>query len=482
MLKKLNQLFPLSLKMLTMKLSSFIILLILLCADVIAQESKNITLLDRWHEDSLITNSSNVRYSGCWGFERNGMEYAMIGSTEGSHFFKLDNEENKLVPVDFVEGKFVSTMVIHREFKTFGNYAYATCDEGSSSLQIIDLSYLPDSVVKVVDIQDERFGKIHNLFIDTTNALLYTCLVTPFSGGNAQSIIPMRVFSLNDPLDPQLLWEGPSDIPEVHDCYVRNNIAILNCGMDGLRVYDFSNPSSPIYKSNLTFYQDQGYNHQGWLTPDGNTYVFADETNGKRVKKCKLEDDLSIEVQVSFGTEWENGSIPHNIMCSNEFAFIAYYNEGLRVFDLRYGTPKEIAHYDTYPEENIFKMNGAWGVYSQYSSGRIIISDRQYGLFLFSFNKEIFLDLPDTDQFTVYPNPVFEGETVLLRAPKDENSEFNVELLSADGKKLIEFDVIGQSFFEIPMSYAPGTYFLKFTYENYLGDSILETKKLIIQN
>jgi len=54
--------------------------------------------------------------------------------------------------------------------------------------------------------------------------------------------------------------------------------------------------------------------------------------------------------------------------------------------------------------------------------------------------------------------------------------------LSADGKKLIEFDVIGQSFCEIPMSYAPGTYFLKFTYENYLGDSILETKKLIIQN
>ena len=52
------------------------------------------TYLDNWHDDTLATNSSKVRYSGCWGFERNNEEYAIIGSTEGTHFFHVKN--NKL--------------------------------------------------------------------------------------------------------------------------------------------------------------------------------------------------------------------------------------------------------------------------------------------------------------------------------------------------------------------------------------------------
>ena len=100
-----------------------------------SQEQKNITFLDDWSEDSLITNTSLVRYSGCWGFTQGDKEYAIIGSTEGTHFFQLD-ETNKLKPCGFIEGKFNSSQVIHREFKTFGNYAYSICDEGNSSMQI----------------------------------------------------------------------------------------------------------------------------------------------------------------------------------------------------------------------------------------------------------------------------------------------------------------------------------------------------------
>src|SRR5574343_1112667 len=179
----------------------FRLLLIFLCLPLVlfSQSQKNVTFLDNLFEDTLATNSSKVRFSGCWGFERENEEYAIIGSTEGTHFFHISNDELK--PVGFIEGKYNSAQVVHREFKTFGNYAYSVCDEGTSSLQIIDLSYLPDSVVKVADLQNNLFGKTHNLFIDTTNALLYACLVTPIIGGIPTSIIPLRVFSLADPLD-----------------------------------------------------------------------------------------------------------------------------------------------------------------------------------------------------------------------------------------------------------------------------------------
>lgn len=456
----------------------FRLLLIFLCLPLVlfSQSQKNVTFLDNWFEDTLATNSSKVRFSGCWGFERENEEYAIIGSTEGTHFFHISNDELK--PVGFIEGKYNSAQVVHREFKTFGNYAYSVCDEGTSSLQIIDLSYLPDSVVKVADLQNNLFGKTHNLFIDTTNALLYACLVTPIIGGIPTSIIPLRVFSLADPLNPMLLWEGPDDIPVVHDIYVRNNIAFLNCGEYGLRVYDFSNPIAPIYKSNLSFYQDQGYNHQGWLSPNGKTYIFADETSGKRVKKCAVSNNHTVQINQLFGVNSEDGSISHNIMCTDEFAFIAYYNEGLRIFDIR-SNPKEIAHYDTYPDDSPFKMNGAWGVYSNYSSGNVIISDRQYGLFLFNFNKETFL-AETIDDFSIYPNPSETGTTLTIRSENDEISNFNIEIFDGFGRKVSSAKSGFNSYCVIDSPSKAGIYFASIQYVNYLGEELIVTKKISV--
>lgn len=453
------------------------IIFIFYCSTLFGQEQKNITFLDNWYEDSIITNTNLARYNGCWGFIRNGEEYAIIGSTEGSHFFHL-TADNKLVPSGFVEGKFNSSQVIHREFKTYGNYAYSICDEGNSSLQIIDLSYLPDSVVKVADIQDSNFGKTHTLFIDTANALLYACLVTPIVSGNPLTIIPLRVFSLLDPLNPTLIWEGPFDIPIVHDCYVRNNIAILNCGSDGIRVYDFTNPSAPNYINNLTFYLDQGYNHQGWLSPNGSTYIFADETNGKRVKKCSVDSNMSIQVKQLFGTNYENNSIPHNIMCTDQYAFIAYYNEGLRIFDIR-NVPNEIANYDTYPTYSAFQMNGAWGVYSDYPSERIIVSDRQNGLFLLHFDQSIFANQAAED-FTIYPNPSDKNQSIIVRSANDKIFEFTITLYNTTGEIIWTQNSINQSYCSFLSPEVAGFYSLKIEYTNYLGEWEIINRKLII--
>ncbi len=456
-----------------------LIFLSLFCSSLLhSQEHKNITFLDNWNEDTLVTNTSLVRYSGCWGFTRNSIEYAIIGSTEGTHFFKL-SAENELIQCGFIEGRFNSSQVSHREFKTYGNYAYSICDEGNSSLQIIDLSYLPDSVVKVADIQDVNFGKTHNLSIDTANALLYACLVTPIVAGNPLSLVPLRVFSLADPLNPVLLWEGPSDIPIVHDCYVRDNIAILNCGDEGLRVYDFTNPISPNYINNLTFYQDQGYNHQGWLSPNGLTYIFADETNGKRVKKCTVGSNFSIQVESYFGTNYENNSVAHNIMSNDQFAFIAYYNEGLRIFDIR-NVPLEVASYDTYTTTSNFKMNGAWGVFSDYSSGRIIVSDRQNGLFLFHFDQSIFIN-EASDEFSVYPNPASKNGKFTVRSGNDEIAEFTVKMYTNTGDLVSNQRISNQSFGSFSTPESAGLYTLKIEYINYLGDNEIIFRKLISQ-
>ncbi|MFT6244775.1 MAG: hypothetical protein ACJAXI_001544 [Crocinitomicaceae bacterium] len=442
------------------------------------QGSFNVDLLDIWYEDTLLHNLSEVRYNDCWGYTENGQEYALAGSTEGTHAFKI-SETGQFEYIDFLEGNFTSTMVIHRDIKTYLNYAYVVCDEGMSSLQIIDLSYLPDSLHVVME-NDSSFARVHNLFIDEDNALMYACSIQPSSGGFLQSLIAMQVYSLADPELPVLVYEGPTDIPEVHDAYVRDNIAYLNCGTAGLRVYDFSTPTAPNFIQNTNFYQDQGYNHQGWLSPDGTKYVFGDESSGTRMKLCTVDANHNATISKKFGTNYQNGSVPHNIVISNEFAYVAYYNEGLRIFDLRAPIPSEIAYYDTYPiDEPLFKMQGAWGIYADFPSGRLLVSDRHTGLHLLEFNEPVF-QVSTENSFDVYPNPAIEGGSITVKFNVEIFEDLEVAIYDLFGKIVESKSIIDQSFAQFNLDLASGVYVVRVCYTDYLGDEILEQKKIVV--
>ncbi|MEN9699271.1 MAG: hypothetical protein RLZZ301_469 [Bacteroidota bacterium] len=434
-------------------------------------QQKNIQLLDHWFTDTLVTaNSSQVRFSSCWGFTWDGKEYGVIGSTEGAHFFELSAADTFRF-VDFVPGRFASAQAITREYKHYQHYVYASCDEGPSSLQIIDISTLPDSVHVVADLQDAWFGKSHNLFVDSANALLYLTLVTPIVNSIELSKVPMRVYSLQNPTQPQLLWEGPQDIPEVHDVYVRNNIAVLNCGFDGIRVYDFSNPSQPIYKSNLTVYPHQGYNHQGWLSPDGSTYVFADETAGLPLKKAEVLSNWNLQIVGYFQTEnTPYPKTPHNVQLDAHFAFVSYYNDGLRIFDYTCQPVREVAYFDTYqdgPLTNNYSMWGAWGVHALLPSQRILISDRNNGFFLFRFNRALF-ETPAAADFTLYPNPSESGFSV--RSPEDALTDFTVDLFDLNGKLLCSNRIKNQSVYGFEAPLANGVYVVRIHWMDEFGD------------
>lgn len=456
------------------KMVLFYLCVLLLNGYLHAQNAQNMTQLAHWHEDSLLSNSSNVRYNDCFGFTYQGNEYAIAGSTEGTHIFLIDSK-NQFISVGFVKGRFSSAQVNHRDYATFQHYLYAVCDEGISSLQIIDLQHLPDSV-NLAHEDSVQFGRVHNITIDTNQAVLYSLIHR--STSNTQSIeAPMKLFSISDPLHPLELYAGPNDVQEVHDAYVRNGKAILNCGYDGLRVYDFTNPANPVYLSSKTVYQDQGYNHQGWLTPDGTTYLFADETNGKRVKKCSF-DGTSINIQSLFGTNFTNQSVPHNIMATDTFVFIAYYNEGLRIFDLRYGVPLEIAHFDTYPDDSFFKQNGNWGVYALFPSRRILASDRQYGLFLFQFDQNILSTGKPDKTAIIYPNPTLESELTTVRLPIGSTS-IQYTISDTQGRIICSAMVQEMDFFQFSHNeIAAGSYYLNIHYLSKTGIACVETHRI----
>ena len=157
------------------------------------------TLLYHWQDSELVGSAlyENV-YNECWGFEINSHEIAVIGTTAGTHFFDITNPETA-TEVAFVEGAYTGSGVVHRDYHDFEGYLYAVCGEGNTStLQIIDISNLPDSVSTVYD-SNELLTNSHNIYIDTTSAKMYSCGY-PNSG--------LQVYSLNSPQNPILIYSS----------------------------------------------------------------------------------------------------------------------------------------------------------------------------------------------------------------------------------------------------------------------------------
>jgi len=381
-----------------MRLAFFIILFSFLPAKLFAQYQKNVDLLDVWTDTTIAPGPENIRFNDVFGFTHNNINYAIIGSSIGTHILKIENQ--KLEFVDYVPGKYQSIIAEHRDYAVYQKYIYAVCDEGSSSLQIIDFSYLPDSVSVVYD-SDVHFQISHTIFIDTAKAKLYACGADNFG---------MKVLDLTDPLSPTLFYDF-TQVNYVHDCRVVNDTAFLNCGYDGLQIYYFGG-GIPIQMGVLDFYANQGYNHSGSISESRKQYAFTDETEGTKIKLCYLTDNLGdIKVDEEFATANFADNVPHDVVLYENLAICSYYKEGLRIFDVANKPIREIAGYDTFLEDSNFKMNGAWGVFVFKSENLILISDRQNGLFLFYFPIDFFENGVDN---TVVTNVPFMDENSIL--------------------------------------------------------------------
>ncbi|MEX1000714.1 MAG: choice-of-anchor B family protein [Crocinitomicaceae bacterium] len=413
----------------------------IICSSKGTRAQLNVELLDHWTDTTIALAVEDARYSDLWGFTIKGQRYCAVGSSEGIEILEVN--KNSLRRVDRKPGAFQGYTVVHRDMKTYKNYLYAVGDEGTASLQIFDLSFLPDSMSKVYD-SNAFFTVCHNIFIDTITAKLYAC------GPNNTG---MKVLDISDPVNPVLLHDFNA-VNYVHDCYVREDTAYLNCGFDGLHIYDFSS-STPVQLGVLDFYANQGYNHSGWLSPDSKKYAFVDETQGTKIKLCEIDQLAQIEVSATFGTRDFSTYTPHNIVLLNKLAVVAYYNEGLRIFDISRQPISEIGHYDTFLEETAYKMNGAWGVYVFEANNQILISDRQNGIYLFSFPLDIME--ADSEGTFVTNTPFLDENSRIITKDYFKEPGLTFSIVDLNGKILYRKASL-MNWIHVPLSLPAGMY------------------------
>ncbi len=323
---------------------------------------------------------SNITYSqslnDVWGYVApDSTEYALVGTATGTSIVSL---ADPAMPVElaFIPGA-NSTW---RDIKTWGNYAYVTCDSGSDGLLVIDLTNLPNSVDSyfLTDLPIGTLTQCHNIYIDEYGyAYLAGCNL------NGGGMIFLDCFS--DPYYPAYAGVAPDTYS--HDVYVRDNLMYSSeIFLGRFAIYDVSDKDNvSLLGSQQT---DFSFTHNTWLSDDGNILFTTDEQGGAPVGSYDVSDPSDIQVLDLFKPleTLGDGVIPHNVHVWEDWLIISYYTDGCILVDG--SNPSnliEVGNFDTYiPPSTGFQ--GAWGAYPYLPSGLILISDIGNGLYVLEPN------------------------------------------------------------------------------------------------
>jgi choice-of-anchor B domain-containing protein len=329
-----------------------------------ASISKNVTLLA--HFDNY------TRYSACWSYvHHDGREYAVLGTETGTSIVNITNP-SAAYEVAFIPG----LTSIWREMKQYRTWIYISTEAIGGGIQIVRMTD-PENPV-LVSTYTGAFNRAHTVSVDTTRALL-VCNGTRLTNGHTG----MRILSLASPESPVEL--GYYTFDYVHDSWMRGTtLYASSIGTGTIRVFDIMDPSFP---DELVAWSYPGAKtHSGETSKDGRYLYICDEINYSTLKIFDLQDLFAHPL--IYETTVNPLAIVHNVHVKQDTAFVAWYTEGVRLFDITDPTlPAEWAYYDTYPGFS-GGFHGVWEVAPLFPSGTFIASDIETGLYVFRANPD----------------------------------------------------------------------------------------------
>ena len=339
----------------------------------------------------------SVEGNDSWGWTDSfdGKEYALMGLDDGTAFVDISDPE-----VPLYLGKLPSATVNSswRDIKVYEDYAFIVSEAPGHGLQVFDLSKLRSVKTQQTfdsDLNFNAFGNAHNIAINKESGFAYVLGSKLFDGGPA-------FIDINSPLNPSIVG-GYSFSSYTHDAQVvkyhgpdtrfkEKEILFGSNSIGGennqLIILDVTDKKNPELISSIE-YSNAGYTHQGWISDDHKYFFLGDELDELKIghrTKTRVFDIQNLENPIIHNTYYgQTASIDHNLYVKGSKIYMANYTSGMRVVDFNNTSDNEFreeGYFDTYPSDNSTNFFGAWNVYPFFSSGVILISDINSGLFI----------------------------------------------------------------------------------------------------
>lgn len=347
---------------------------LLFCFFLVAQsQAQSLTLVgELWFPEFYTGSGDSTGGSDCWGWTApDGTEYAIMGTLYGTHYVRVPD----LTLIDSVFGAQNNDVWYHRDIKTWRNYAFIVGEMRGPEcgVQVVDLSFLPDSVHQIATYKTAFDSTAHNLSIDTANARAYI-LKSDYSG--------CRIVDISDPAN--LTDIGFILTSDIHDVFARNDTAWIAEGNDHTySIWYCGDPQNPVLLGQI---QDNnfGYCHNIWPNANGHYFVTGEETAGKTVKIWDATDMANIQMVGEFVAPC---SLVHNAHWDGDYIYCSHYESGVVVVDAHDPANPQIIHqYDSYPWSESGQFNGCWGVFPHNNSGYVYGSTIEGRLSVLAFD------------------------------------------------------------------------------------------------
>ncbi len=334
--------------------------------------------------------------SDSWGWEdpETGIEYAIVGRSNGVSFISLEDPVNPVYLGNMPRPPGVANRV-WSDIKTYQNHAYMVADlAGPHGMQVFDLTNLRDvtnpPVTFTTTADYDGFGESHNIAINEDTGFAYAIGGDTCNGG-------LHMIDISIPAEPAFAGCFSSD-GYTHDvqCVTYNGPDSDHQGSeicvasneDTVTVVDVTDKANPVQLGRMG-YAGSGYTHQGWFSEDQAFFVVddeRDESNFGHNTRTYVWDMSDLDNPVLNGfTEAAGPAIDHNQYILGNHTYQANYRRGLRILeltDLDNAQLDEVAFFDTFPSGDGTGFSGAWNVYPFFRSGLVLVSDSNRGFFL----------------------------------------------------------------------------------------------------
>ena len=355
-----------------------------------------------------------IQMSDVWGWTdpETGVEYAIIGRTDGTSFVSLANPESPRYLGDLPHTA-SGNRSLWRDMKTYGNYVYIVADgAGAHHMQIFDMTRLRDVTSPQTFDEDNIYRGVyssHNLFINEETGFAYA--VGSDSGGETCGGALHMMDLKADPLNPEFVGcfneprTGYNGSGATHDvqCVVyrgpdtdyAGQEVCLSANGTALSIANVTDKANPVGIS-VAEYPNTAYTHQGWLTEDHRFFYLNDEGDEASeivdATRTMIFDLTDLDEPVLAGEYFaDNSAIDHDLYIKGNMMYQTNYLAGLRLIDISDPeNPVEVGSFDTVPygPNDNSPVLGAWSSYPYFESGVIVVTSGREGVF-FLKKKEI---------------------------------------------------------------------------------------------